>query len=228
MPMAIASAGPRACLITLAAARAPLWRSRPVRTGFTSLRCTRKQAHGATATGARIFRVRYVNPLALDYDIDGDVDNNDYEVWRANLGSNLLLAADGNKNAVVDAGDYVLWRKAMPAGSAAGASVTSLSVAATTNDSAAAPSTPPGDIPTTISNDMTPGVSAQAAKNQMRVPASVGAIDMAMGAFPPSKCRRTHAPRVVCPDNYLSAQKRRDCTPDGTSQDDERNGTAFG
>jgi glucose/arabinose dehydrogenase len=140
-------------------------------------------ASGATATGARIFRVRYVNPLALDYDIDGDVDNNDYEVWRANLGSNLLLASDGNKNAVVDAGDYVLWRKAMPAGAAAGASVASLSAAARTNDSAAAPSTPQGHIPTTISNDMTPGVSAAGAKNQMRVPASVGAIDMAMGVF---------------------------------------------
>jgi glucose/arabinose dehydrogenase len=140
-------------------------------------------ASGATATGARIFRVRYVNPLALDYDIDGDVDNNDYEVWRANLGSNLLLASDGNKNAVVDAGDYVLWRKAMPAGAAAGASVASLSAAATTNDSAAAPSTPQGHIPTTISNDMTPGVSTAEAKNQMRVPASVGAIDIVLGAF---------------------------------------------
>jgi glucose/arabinose dehydrogenase len=140
-------------------------------------------ANGATATGARIFRVRYVNPNALDYDIDGDVDNNDYAVWRANEGSNLLLAADGNKNGVVDAGDYVLWRKAMPAGSAAGASVVPLSVAATGNDSATATSTVKGDMPITFSSGMTSGVSAPIATNQLPASASAGAIDMAMGAF---------------------------------------------
>lgn len=65
---------------------------------------------GATGPGARIFRVRYVNTLEGDYDIDGDVDENDYTVWKQNLGSNLLLAADGNDNGVVDAGDYNVWR----------------------------------------------------------------------------------------------------------------------
>ena len=67
-------------------------------------------ANGATAAGARIFRIRYINPLAGDYDIDGDVDANDYTVWRSNYGSNLLLAADGNHNGVVDAADYIVWR----------------------------------------------------------------------------------------------------------------------
>ena len=114
-----------------------------------------------TGNGHRIFRVRYVNPLALDYDIDGDVDNNDYAVWRANSGSNLLLAADGNKNAVVDAGDYVLWRKAVSAGSAAGASVASLSAAATTNDSPAAPSTVQDDMPKSVSTGTTIGISSR-------------------------------------------------------------------
>ncbi len=61
--------------------------------------------------GARIFRVRYINPLPGDYDIDSDVDVNDRAVWQANFGSNLLLAADGNRSGVVDAADYVLWRK---------------------------------------------------------------------------------------------------------------------
>jgi glucose/arabinose dehydrogenase len=65
---------------------------------------------GATAAGSRIFRIRYVNPLAGDYDIDGDVDQADYGVWVASYGSNLLLAADGNRDGVVDAADYTVWR----------------------------------------------------------------------------------------------------------------------
>jgi glucose/arabinose dehydrogenase len=69
-------------------------------------------ANGATAPGARIFRVRYVNPIVGDYNIDGVVNQADHAVWRANYDSNLLLAADGNGNGLVDAADYVVWRKA--------------------------------------------------------------------------------------------------------------------
>lgn len=71
--------------------------------------------------GARIFRVRYINPVAADYDINGVVGQGDYATWRSTFGSNLLLGADGNKNATVDAADYVLWRKQISAGPAAGA-----------------------------------------------------------------------------------------------------------
>jgi len=73
-------------------------------------------ANGATAAGARIFRVRYVNPIAADYDINGIVNANDHTVWRTNFGSNLLLASDGNRNGVVEAADYVLWRKQVGSG----------------------------------------------------------------------------------------------------------------
>jgi len=44
-----------------------------------------------------------------DYDADGDVDNADYGIWRANFGS-TNTAADGNQNGVVDAADYVVWQ----------------------------------------------------------------------------------------------------------------------
>lgn len=60
--------------------------------------------------GARVIRVRYVNPLTGDYDIDGDVDEDDYLVWRRNFGSTYLLAADGNGDGIVDAADYTVWR----------------------------------------------------------------------------------------------------------------------
>jgi hypothetical protein len=78
-------------------------------------------ANGPTAVGARIFRVRYVNPLAGDYHIDGVVDNLDYEVWKSSYSSNLLLAADGNGDRVVDAIDYTVWRNNFGAGLGAAA-----------------------------------------------------------------------------------------------------------
>lgn len=82
--------------------------------------------NGPTAVGARIYRVRYINPLKGDYNIDGQVDQNDYEVWGGSFGSNLLLAADGNANGMVDAGDYAVWRDNLGAGLAAATSSSTL------------------------------------------------------------------------------------------------------
>jgi hypothetical protein len=51
--------------------------------------------------------------LAGDYDVDGDVDSNDYSRWRATFGTQVLTPghhADGNSNGIVDAADYVVWR----------------------------------------------------------------------------------------------------------------------
>jgi hypothetical protein len=44
-----------------------------------------------------------------DYDLDHDVDNADYALWRSAIGS-TAPAADGNENGVVDAADFVVWR----------------------------------------------------------------------------------------------------------------------
>ena len=52
--------------------------------------------------------------LTGDYDLDGDVDNGDYNRWRMTFGQTVGVVgnnADGNKNGVVDAADYVLCAK---------------------------------------------------------------------------------------------------------------------
>jgi hypothetical protein len=46
-----------------------------------------------------------------DYNEDLMVSAPDYDMWRANFGSNSVVNPDGNANGVVDAADYVLWRK---------------------------------------------------------------------------------------------------------------------
>jgi hypothetical protein len=54
--------------------------------------------------------------LMGDYDIEGDVDDDDYVVWRKNFGATIATpgnSADGNKNGLVDAADYVAWRKSL-------------------------------------------------------------------------------------------------------------------
>lgn len=47
--------------------------------------------------------------LPGDYDHNGIVDANDYNVWRQNYGT-TNAAADGNGNGVVDTADYTIWR----------------------------------------------------------------------------------------------------------------------
>jgi hypothetical protein len=45
-----------------------------------------------------------------DYNTDGDVDEEDFALWRSTFGS-TVLSADGNRDGRVDAADYVIWRK---------------------------------------------------------------------------------------------------------------------
>ncbi len=45
-----------------------------------------------------------------DYDLDGDVDLDDYTTWKSTFNSTTLLNADGNGNGIIDAGDFVIWR----------------------------------------------------------------------------------------------------------------------
>lgn len=57
--------------------------------------------------------IRLVLPtLAGDYDGNGSVGTEDYDIWRSNFGNTTTagLGADGNRNGVIDSADYVIWR----------------------------------------------------------------------------------------------------------------------
>ena len=45
-----------------------------------------------------------------DYNRDGTVDQDDYDMWKDTFGSTTNPLADGNDNGIVDAADYTLWR----------------------------------------------------------------------------------------------------------------------
>jgi glucose/arabinose dehydrogenase len=57
-----------------------------------------------------VYRIRTNELIDGDYNADGDVDDDDYAVWKASLGSTMDLDADGNGDGIVDAADYTVWR----------------------------------------------------------------------------------------------------------------------
>jgi hypothetical protein len=82
-----------------------------------------------------------------DYDGNNIVQNGDYQDWSSNFGASVARGtiADGNRNGVVDAADYVVWRKWLSSTGAATASAAivseeplSLSIE-TSNDASTAP-----------------------------------------------------------------------------------------
>lgn len=59
---------------------------------------------------------------AGDYNGNGSVGNEDYDVWKAAFGT-VSAAADGNGNGTVDAADYVVWRNNFGATGAPGGTI---------------------------------------------------------------------------------------------------------
>jgi hypothetical protein len=47
-----------------------------------------------------------------DYNLDGNVDAQDYDLWRSDYGVSGYSDADGNRDGHIDAADYVAWRNA--------------------------------------------------------------------------------------------------------------------
>jgi hypothetical protein len=51
-----------------------------------------------------------ISPAAGDFNLDGLVDQQDYDVWKAAFGVVGESSADGNQDGVVDAADFTIWR----------------------------------------------------------------------------------------------------------------------
>jgi hypothetical protein len=50
-----------------------------------------------------------------DYDLDRDVDIQDYDAWHSDYGVSGYSDVDGNRDSQIDAADYVTWRNNLPA-----------------------------------------------------------------------------------------------------------------
>ncbi|HEY2414047.1 MAG TPA: hypothetical protein VGI40_17505 [Pirellulaceae bacterium] len=77
---------------------------------------------GLDVSGARAL-LNQASP-AGDFNGDGIVDVNDYNVWRASFGSSTIIhgsGADGNFDGAINAADYIVWRNSMSGGGGAGA-----------------------------------------------------------------------------------------------------------
>ncbi len=53
---------------------------------------------------------RQPNPLAGDFNFNGVVDAGDFVIWRKNVGSTTDLQADGDDDGDIDQDDYNVWR----------------------------------------------------------------------------------------------------------------------
>ncbi len=70
-------------------------------------------ASGPTATGSRIFRVRYTGGPAGDFDLDTDVDGDDLAIWESNYDTDTgatVLDGDADGNGAVTGLDFLLWQ----------------------------------------------------------------------------------------------------------------------
>lgn len=62
------------------------------------------------ASHMRVIVAGEVLQIPGDYNLDGDVDDADFELWRDEFGATDQPLVDGSHNGMVDAADYTVWR----------------------------------------------------------------------------------------------------------------------
>jgi fibronectin-binding autotransporter adhesin len=81
-----------------------------------------------TSTGLLQVSTASVTPVAGDYNQNGIVDAADYVLWRKNVGPGSLPNEGGVSPGVVDQADYTFWRSRFGATSGSGAAINAVSV----------------------------------------------------------------------------------------------------
>jgi hypothetical protein len=66
---------------------------------------------GAMAYKSLKFEVGPIDALPADADGDNDVDGFDFMTWQRTLGSRTQLAADANRDGIVNLADLTFWRQ---------------------------------------------------------------------------------------------------------------------
>jgi acetyl esterase/lipase len=80
------------------------------------------EAQDATVNAEAIaFLTAQLARIPGDFNGNGTVGPEDYELWKANFGSTTFPDADGNRNGIVDAADYTVWRDHLGAMTGSGA-----------------------------------------------------------------------------------------------------------
>jgi hypothetical protein len=70
-----------------------------------------------TPGGGITAEIHTITPVTPgDYNLDGDVDGEDYTAWRGDFGLGGYSDADGNRDSQIDAADYVIWRNNLGTG----------------------------------------------------------------------------------------------------------------
>ena len=75
-------------------------------------------ADPATGGGILLSAISIAEPISavervlVDYNLDGQIDISDYDLWRTTFGSTSDLRADSNGDGIVDAAEYTIWRDA--------------------------------------------------------------------------------------------------------------------